>query len=356
MKIKRKKTRRIYVGRVAVGGGAPVAVQSMTKTQTPDAAATLEQIGRLDRAGCEIVRVAVPDKRSLKSFKQIKECSPLPVVADIHFLPELALGALDAGADCVRVNPGNMGGAVGFRDVARTAARLGRSVRIGVNAGSLEPKLAKNNKMLLSDKLVRSALVYAEAAEKAGLMDYKLSLKASDVTATVDAYRQVSKLTDAPLHVGVTEAGCAFSGAIKSGVGIGILLAEGIGDTIRVSMSEEPEVEVRAAWEILRALDIRRRGVEVISCPTCSRTTVDVGAVAEEIGRASVDITQPVRVAVMGCEVNGPGESKGADLALVMDRKGFARIYVHGEPVRRVSAAKSVREIVSEMIKMTEKI
>jgi (E)-4-hydroxy-3-methylbut-2-enyl-diphosphate synthase len=353
MKIKRKKTRRIHVGGVVIGGGAPVVVQSMTKTQTSDVRATADQIARLARAGCEIIRVAVPDRRSVKSFKTIKEQSPLPVIADVHFLKEIALGALDAGADCVRVNPGNMGGAGEFREVARAARRLGRAVRIGVNAGSLDPKLAKNSKLTLSEKLVESALRYAETAEKAGLTDYKLSLKASDVPATVDAYRAVSKLTDAPLHVGVTEAGDVFSGAIKSGVGIGILLAEGIGDTIRVSMSAEPEHEVRAAWEILGALGLRRRGVEIISCPACSRTIVEVGGIAAGIRALAVDIEQPLRVAVMGCEVNGPGESKGADLALVMDRAGGARIYIRGKFARKVPAKTCLNEIMRELEKLT---
>ncbi len=343
------KTRRIMVGGVPVGGGAPVAVQSMTKTQTENVRATVTQIRRLEAAGCELIRVAVPNKRALAAFGAIKLESKIPVIADIHFCKELALGALEAGADAVRVNPGNIGGAGEFRAVALAARRLGRAVRIGVNAGSLDPKIKIISRLTDSEKLVESACRYIETAEKAGLSDFKVSLKAADVNTTIAAYRSIAQKTDAPLHVGITEAGDVFSGAIKSAVGIGILLSEGIGDTVRVSLSAPPEEEVRAAWEILRALGLRRRGVDIISCPTCSRTKADVGGLAAEIRARTVAVSQPLRIAVMGCEVNGPGESETADLALVMDRAGGARLYVSGAFKRKTSARASVAELMREI-------
>jgi (E)-4-hydroxy-3-methylbut-2-enyl-diphosphate synthase len=351
MVAKKLKTRRITVGGVAIGGGAPVAVQSMTKTQTDDVRGTVAQVRRLEAAGCELIRIAVPNPRALKSFREIKKQIAIPVIADIHFSKELAIGAFDAGADCVRVNPGNIGGRGEFRAVALAARNLGRAVRIGVNAGSLDPKIDKDRRLSDSEKLVESAILYIDTTEKAGLINYKISLKASDVMTTVAAYRGIAKLTDAPLHVGVTEAGDAFSGAIKSAVGIGILLGEGIGDTIRVSLSAPPEEEVRAAWEILRALDMRRRGVEIISCPACSRTKSDVGAIAARIRGLTVAVTQPVRIAVMGCEVNGPGESRGADIALVMDRAGGARLFAGGALIKKVSARNCVAELMKELEK-----
>ncbi|MFA6450542.1 MAG: flavodoxin-dependent (E)-4-hydroxy-3-methylbut-2-enyl-diphosphate synthase [bacterium] len=348
----KRKSRRITVGNVAIGGGAPVAVQSMTKTQTEETRATVAQIKKLEAAGCELIRIAVPNRRALKSFGEIREKIKIPVIADIHFNKELALGAFEHGADCVRVNPGNIGGRGEFRAVAIAARNLGRAVRIGVNSGSLDPKIKNNKRLSDSEKLVESALLYIETAEKAGLKNFKVSLKASDVLTTVAAYRGIARLTDAPLHVGVTEAGDAFSGAIKSGVGIGILLNEGIGDTIRVSLSAPPEAEVRAAWEILRSLGLRRRGVEIISCPTCSRTKTDIGALSERIREKTVAVTQPLRIAVMGCEVNGPGESEGADLALVMDRAGGARLYAAGKLARKVAARAAVAELLKEMDKL----
>jgi (E)-4-hydroxy-3-methylbut-2-enyl-diphosphate synthase len=351
---KRRKTRQITVGGVAIGGGATVSVQSMTKTQTEDVRGTVEQAHRLEAAGCELIRIAVPNRRALKSFRDIREKITLPVIADIHFNKELALGAFEAGADCVRVNPGNIGGRGEFRVVALAARKLGRAVRIGVNAGSLDPKIKTSSNLDDSGKLIASALIYMETADKAGLKNYKVSLKASDVLTTVAAYRGIARVTDVPLHVGVTEAGDVFSGAIKSAVGIGILLSEGIGDTIRVSLSAPPEEEARAAWEILRALGLRRRGVEIISCPTCSRTKADVGALAACVRERTVAVTQPVRIAVMGCEVNGPGESEGADLALVVDRAGGARLFAGGKFIRKVSARSCVAELLKELEKFIE--
>jgi (E)-4-hydroxy-3-methylbut-2-enyl-diphosphate synthase len=351
----RRTTRRIHVGEVPVGGGAPIAVQSMTKTRTEDVRATVAQIRRLADAGCEIARVAVPNRRELKAFREIKEKSPLPLIADVHFAKELALGALDAGADGVRVNPGNLGGAADFRQIAAAARRLGRAVRIGVNAGSLDPKLKSKKGLTGSEKMVESALRCVEIAEKAKLRDYKISLKASDVSATVDAYRGISRLCDVPLHVGITEAGGRFSGAIRSAVGIGILLNEGIGDTIRVSLTAPPESEVRAAWEILRSLSLRRRGVEVISCPACSRSDAgDVERIAEKIRKKTASIVAPAKVAVMGCEVNGPGESEGADLAIVLDRSGRARLYAAGAFVRKLPVEKAVDALLAELTRISE--
>jgi len=341
------------VGNVPVGGGAPVAVQSMTKTQTEDVRATVAQIRRMADAGCEIARVAVPGAGALGAFAVIMAASPIPVVADVHFSADLAIGALEAGADCVRVNPGNIGGRGEFRRVAAAARNLGRSVRIGVNSGSLYPPVKKNSRLSASQKLVESALIFMESAEKANLTEFKVSLKSSDPLETIEANRLMSRRSDVPLHIGVTEAGDCFAGAVRSAVGIGVLLSEGIGDTVRVSLSAPPEAETRAAWEILRSLGMRRRGVEVISCPGCSRTRAEVGKIAAEVARATSRVTTPFKAAVMGCEVNGPGESEGADAAIILGRGKTAALYIGGVFAARVPAADAASALAAKIIKLS---
>ncbi len=335
-----------------MGGGNPVVVQSMTKTNTTDVRATLAQIRRLAKEGCELVRVAVPDRRALACLGEIVGKSPVPVIADIHYSSGLAIGSLEAGAACVRVNPGNLGGRGEFRKVALAARRLGRAVRIGVNEGSLDPAIIRKRDLSASEKMVESAMLYLETAGKTGLEDVKLSLKSSDVINTIGAYKAIAQRTDLPLHIGITEAGDVFSGSIRSGVGLGILLAGGIGDTIRVSLTAPPETEVRAAWEILRSLGLRKRGVELISCPTCSRCEQDTMKIVEKVRKQTAGIEKPMRVAVMGCGVNGPGECEASDAGLVMAASGRALLYVGGKVVGRVPAASAADELAAAVNKL----
>lgn len=348
----RKRTRQIDVGGVPVGGGAPVAVQSMTKTQTRDAESTVAQVKELEAAGCELIRVAVPDSRSLRALPEIQQRISIPLIADIHFRPELALGALDSGADCVRVNPGNLGGVGEFETVARKAAALGKAVRIGVNSGSLEDDIAGKAGLSQSEKFVKSALRYVEAAGRLGLENIKVSLKGFDVPATVQACELFSEQCDAPLHIGITEAGDEFSGAVRSAVGLGILLARGIGDTIRVSLTADPVKEVEAAWEILGSLNIRRRGIEIVSCPTCGRCEADVAKIAAEIKARVKLIESPLRIAVMGCEVNGPGEAASADAGVALDRKGGGTLFVQGVKTRKLAPGSLPDELYATVLKL----
>ena len=350
MSARAKKTRQIQVGGVPVGGGAPVAVQSMTKTATEDVRATVRQIRRLQKAGCEIIRCAVPHKNALRALPEIRAAVCIPLIADIHFSSDLAMGALEQGADCIRINPGNIGGLREFAKVARAAVRLGRAVRIGVNAGSLSPDIARKKSLSDSDKLVHSALRFVEKAEQCGLREIKVSLKSFDVPATVAAYRSFSGQSDAPLHIGITEAGDAFSGAIRSAVGLGILLEEGIGDTLRVSLTAPPEKEVAAAWEILGALELRRRGLQIVSCPTCGRCGADLGAVVRELRARTRGMDAPVRVAVMGCEVNGPGEARSADLGVAMTRSGSGVLFIKGKKIRKLARDQIVPALIQTIL------
>ncbi|MEW6719790.1 MAG: flavodoxin-dependent (E)-4-hydroxy-3-methylbut-2-enyl-diphosphate synthase [Thermodesulfobacteriota bacterium] len=341
----RRKTRRIRVGGVPVGGGSPVSVQSMTNTDTRDVRATLAQIRSLAREGCEIVRVAVPDGPSAEAFRRIRERSPLPVIADIHFDHRLALACADAGADALRINPGNIGGEKNTIEVLRAARANRIPVRIGVNSGSVEKDLLAKHGGPTPEALVASAARYLRICEKARFHALKFSLKASGVATTIGAYRLFSRRFDYPLHVGVTEAGTSFSGTVKSAVGIGALLAEGIGDTIRVSLTGPPEEEVRVGWEILKALGLRRRGPDFVSCPTCARAAIDVAGIAMEVERRLSDLSAPLKVAVMGCAVNGPGEAREADVG-VAGGKGEGLIFLKGEVVRKVKEKDIVAEVV----------
>jgi (E)-4-hydroxy-3-methylbut-2-enyl-diphosphate synthase len=351
--ILRKPTRRVEIRSLGLGGFEPVRIQSMASTPTTDIAATLDQIARLEAAGCELVRLAVPDHESAQAFPEIRRRTSLPLIADIHFDYRLALEALKAGADKIRLNPGNIGGPQRALQVAREAARRGVPLRIGVNSGSVEKDLLEKYGAPTPQALVESALRHVELLSAIPDLQLVLSLKASDVLTTIEAYRAISEKTDYPLHLGVTEAGTPFTGSIRSAVGIGTLLAEGIGDTLRVSLTGDVVEEVRVAWEILRSLGLRRRGVELISCPTCGRTEVDLVSIAVAVEKALADVKQPLRVAVMGCAVNGPGEAKGADVGVACG-KGHGLIFRQGEILRQVPENKIVDELLHEVAKVLQ--
>jgi len=346
----RHQTRPVMVGPVPVGGGAPIAIQSMTNTDTGDVAATLAQIGRLADAGCEIVRVAIPRAETLAAFGAICAASPLPVVADIHFDHRLAVEAVRLGAAKLRINPGNIGSLDRVDAVLEAAGEAGIPVRIGVNAGSLASEI-EGRDWDLADKLVASAVAFCEHAESRGFTDIVVSAKASSVRATVDAYRKLAGLVPYPLHLGVTEAGTLLGGTVKSAVGLGILLDEGVGDTMRVSLTADPVDEVRVAWDILASLDIRRNGPELVSCPTCGRCEVDLIPIAEEVSRRLSAIRTPIKVAVMGCVVNGPGESRDADIGVAAGR-GVGLIFAKGEVVRKVPEAQIVDALFEEIARL----
>jgi len=350
--IRRKPTRPIFIGPVQVGGGAPVVVQSMTNTDTRQVGATLAQIERLALAGCEVARLAVPDQKAVRAFGEIKAESPLPLIADIHFNHRLALAALGSGADAIRINPGNLGGEAKTRLVVEACRQQGVSLRLGVNAGSLEADLLEKHGAPTAPALAASALRWVRKFEDWGFHDFKISLKSSDVLVTVAAYQEMSKLTDYPLHLGVTEAGGLIAGTVKSALGIGLLLAQGIGDTMRVSLTRDPVEEVRVAYEILRALHLRERGVELISCPTCGRCRIDLFNLAEEAERRLSAVTTPIKVAIMGCVVNGPGEAREADVGIA----GGVRVgllFKKGEPARKVAEKDLLSALLCEVALLT---
>ena len=345
----RNFTRPVSVGGVSIGGGAPVAVQSMTNTDTGDAEATLAQIGRLAKAGCEIIRCAVPNEGVLESFSRICEESPLPVVADIHFDHRLAIEAARRGASGLRINPGNVGSFDRVDQVIDVAAELDVPIRIGVNAGSLAREYAERDDLSQPEKLVASSVSFVEHFDSRGFSDIVLSAKAHDVNTTLQTYRMLSsELPQVPLHLGVTEAGTLRQGTIKSAVGLGALLEEGIGDTIRVSLTADPVEEIAVAWEILSALGMRRRSPELVSCPTCGRTQVDHIPIAQLVEQRLADLTLPITVAVMGCAVNGPGEARGADIGVACGR-GQGLVFVGGETVRKVPEDEIVDALFEEI-------
>jgi (E)-4-hydroxy-3-methylbut-2-enyl-diphosphate synthase len=349
--IQRKSTRQIMVGSVPVGGGAPVSVQSMTNTPTQDVAATAGQIRRMEAAGCDIVRVAVPDAESAAAIARIKETVRIPVIADIHFDHRLAVAAARSGADGLRINPGNIGGPKKVKAVVDCARDCGIPIRIGVNAGSLEKDILKKYNGATPAGMVESALRHIELLRSLDFHAIKVSLKASDVGRTVAAYRQLSVRTDLPLHLGVTEAGTLFSGLVKSALGIGMLLAEGIGDTLRVSLTRDPVEEVRAGFEILRALDIRQRGPEIIACPTCGRTRIDLFGIVERVEQALQGVTAPIKIAIMGCVVNGPGEAREADIG-VAGGEGVGILFRKGRVVKKFPEERLVDVLLEEVEKM----
>jgi (E)-4-hydroxy-3-methylbut-2-enyl-diphosphate synthase len=345
----KKKTRRISVGDVAVGGGAPVSVQSMTNTDTADVDATVAQIGRLAKAGCEIVRVAVPGDEAARALAAIKRAIEIPLIADIHFRHELALAAIEAGVDGLRINPGNIGSRERVAEVASAAKARGIPIRIGVNAGSLEADLRERYGHPTPEALVESALRHVRLLEDVDFYDIKISVKASGVADTIASYRLLSEKVEYPLHVGVTEAGTLLSGAIKSALGIGTLLSEGIGDTIRVSLTADPVKEVLAGFEILANLGLRERPfVEIVSCPTCGRLQYDLEGLVARIERRLEGVPGPLKVAVMGCAVNGPGEAREADVG-VAGGAGKGAIIREGKIVRTVPEKDLEDELMREV-------
>jgi (E)-4-hydroxy-3-methylbut-2-enyl-diphosphate synthase len=345
-------TRPLFIGPVQIGGGAPVSVQSMTNTDTRKVADTVAQIERLAAAGCEIVRLAIPDQKAARAFKEIKAHSPVPLIADIHFNHRLALAALESGADALRINPGNLGGAGKTRVVVEACRARGIPVRLGVNAGSLEADLLEKYGSPTAEALVASALRWVSIFEGWDFFNFKISLKSSDVITTIQSYRALSRQVDYPLHLGVTEAGGLIAGTVKSALGIGILLAEGIGDTIRVSLTRDPEEEVRVAYEILRALHLRQRGVELISCPTCGRCAIDLFSLAEEAERRLRCLATPIKVAIMGCVVNGPGEAREADVGIAGGKKVGA-LFKRGQLVRQVPEKELLTALLEEVAALT---
>ena len=337
-------TKQIMVGGVPIGGGAPVTIQSMTNTRTDDVEATLHQIRTLAAAGCEIIRVAVPDMAAAKAVGKIKEDSPIPVVVDIHFDYKLALEAIAAGADKVRINPGNIGGADHVKAVAQACARRGVPIRIGVNGGSLEKPLLAKYGGVCPEAMVESAFGHIQLLNQFDFDDICVSLKSSSVPMTMKAYRLISQASDYPLHIGVTEAGTVRMGTLKSAVGIGGLLALGIGDTMRVSLSADPVEEVYAAKEILKAAGVRKEGAELVSCPTCGRTRIDLIALANEVEERLKTVDKPITVAVMGCVVNGPGEASAADCGIA-GGVGEGLLFKKGQIVKKVPQEQLVEEL-----------
>ncbi|MBU2520772.1 MAG: flavodoxin-dependent (E)-4-hydroxy-3-methylbut-2-enyl-diphosphate synthase [Proteobacteria bacterium] len=348
--INRKKTRQIKVGKVKIGGMAPIAVQSMTNTFTQDIVSTVAQIGRLEKAGCEIVRVAVPDEDAANAISSIKKKILIPIIADIHYDYRLAIASARAGADGLRINPGNIGSIKKVKAVVECATDFNIPIRIGVNSGSLEKEILKKYNGASAEAMVESAVRHIELLKSLDFHQIKVSIKASDVHRTLEAYRLLSSKTDIPLHVGVTEAGALFPGIVKSSIGIGMLLAEGIGDTIRVSLTRDPVEEVRVGFEILKALNIRRRGPEIISCPTCGRCKIDLFDIVEQVDKALLTSTLDIKIAIMGCMVNGPGEAKEADIGIAGgDGKGI--LFKRGKVVKKFPQEKLVEVLLKEIRK-----
>jgi len=346
---KRHQTRRVMVGRIAIGGDAPVAVQSMTNTKTTDIDATMNQIERLEQAGCDIIRLAVPNKAAVPAFAEIKKHANAPLVADIHFDYHLALGALDAGADKIRINPGNIGEHWKVEQVVKKAVSYNVPIRVGVNSGSIEKDILQQEGGPTVAALVSSALRNVNICRQFGATELVLSLKSSSVVHTIEAYRLAALQTDVPLHIGVTEAGTVRSGTIKSAVGLGVLLAEGIGDTLRVSLTGDPVEEVYVGLQILKDLELIPAGVTFISCPTCGRTNVDMIPIAEEVERRLASVSTNITVAVMGCVVNGPGEAREADIGVACGR-GSATLIKKGEIVRKIPEDQIIDELVNEVL------
>lgn len=346
--IDRKKTRRIYIGDVAIGDGAPISVQSMTNTKTTDTEATVAQINALQAAGCDIVRLAVPDMEAAQNLGNIIAKVKVPLVADIHFDYRLALEAINQGISALRLNPGNIGSEERVRAVVKKAKAHHIPIRIGVNAGSLDKTLLEKYGGVTAEALVESALQHVRILEQQGFYDMKISLKAHDVPLTLEAYQLMSEKVDYPLHLGITEAGTARTGMIKSAVGIGALLAQGIGDTFRISLTGDPVVEVKVANEILKSLGMREYGPTLISCPTCGRTCIDLAGIAEQVEERLSDIKEPISVAVMGCVVNGPGEARGADVGIA-GGNGVGLVFRKGEIIRKVDEKDLVDELFKEI-------
>lgn len=346
--IQRKKTRQIHIGGVAIGGGAPISVQSMCNTKTTDTESTVAQINALQAAGCDIVRLAVPDMAAAENLGNIIKKVNVPLVADIHFDYRLALESIRQGISALRLNPGNIGSEECVKAVVTEAKANNIPIRIGVNAGSLDKKLLAKYGGVTAEALVESAMEHVRILEAQDFYDMKISLKAHDVPLTLEAYKLMSETVDYPLHLGITEAGTARTGMIKSAVGIGALLAQGIGDTFRISLTGDPVVEVKVANEILKSLGMKEYGPTLISCPTCGRTEIDLAGIANQVEERLANITEPISVAVMGCVVNGPGEARGADVGIA---GGFGEglVFRKGEIVRKVDESVLVEELFKEI-------
>ncbi|NLD85193.1 MAG: flavodoxin-dependent (E)-4-hydroxy-3-methylbut-2-enyl-diphosphate synthase [Actinomycetales bacterium] len=352
----RRKTRQFFVGPVGVGSDHPISVQSMTTTKTHDINSTLQQIAELTAGGCDIVRVACPRQEDADALSAIAAKSPIPVIADIHFQPKYIFAAIDAGCAAVRVNPGNIKEFDGrVKEVAKAAGDAGIPIRIGVNAGSLDPRLLAKYGKATPEALVESAMWEAGLFEEHGFGDIKISVKHNDPVVMVEAYRQLAAQSDYPLHLGVTEAGPAFQGTIKSSVAFGALLSEGIGDTIRVSLSAPPAEEIKVGTQILQSLNLRPRKLEIVSCPSCGRAQVDVYKLAEEVTAGLDGMSVPLRVAVMGCVVNGPGEAREADLG-VASGNGKGQIFVKGEVIKTVPESQIVETLIEEAMRIAEEM
>lgn len=349
--IHRKSTRKVKVGDQFIGGDAPVTIQSMTNTRTSDAQATISQILKLQEAGCDIIRVAVPDMPAAQALAEIKKNISIPLVADIHFDYRLAITAMENGVDKVRINPGNIGDMDRVRSVIACATERGIPIRIGVNSGSLEKELLEKYGGVTAEALVESALKHVHILEDLNFHDIIISIKASSVPLTVATYQLISQKVPYPLHLGVTEAGTVYHGTIKSAVGIGALLAQGIGDTIRVSLTGEPVEEVKAGKSILKSLGLYQKGAELISCPTCGRTRIDLISIAQKVEKALEGIEKPIKVAVMGCVVNGPGEAREADIGIA-GGDGCALLFKKGEILRKIPEEKLVEELLKEIALM----
>ncbi len=348
---KRKNTRPIVAGGVKIGGGAPITVQSMANTDTRNASSTIDQIKRLEEAGCEIIRVAVPDLEAAEAFRTIKKAIGIPLVADIHFDYRLALECIKNGTDKIRINPGNIGGRDRVMKVVEEAKPRGIPIRIGVNSGSVEKHILEKYGGVTAEGMVESAIDHARILEECDFYDIAISIKASTVPMTIEAYRLISQKCDYPLHIGVTEAGTLFGGTVKSAAGLGCLLAEGIGDTLRVSLTGDPAEEVKVGLELLKAMGLRRTGVEFVSCPTCGRTRIDLIKVANEVEQRLAGCKKHIRVAVMGCAVNGPGEAREADIGIA-GGDGVALIFRKGEIVKKVPQDRIVEELMAEIEKL----
>ena len=349
--IMRRKSRQVMVGSVPVGGGSPITVQTMTNTLTADADATIERIRRCEEAGVDIIRVSCPDEDSTRALHKIVKASRVPIVADIHFHYKRAIEAAKAGAACLRINPGNIGSAERVREVVQAAKDHGCSMRIGVNAGSLEKDLLEKYGEPCPEAMVESALDHARILQDHDFHEFKISVKASDVFLAVAAYQQLGDACDYPLHIGVTEAGALRTGTVKSAIGLGSLLWAGIGDTVRVSLSAEPEEEVRVGFELLKALNLRHRGVNLISCPSCARQQYDVIRTIEALEKRIAHVTTPMTVSVIGCVVNGPGEARETDIGFTGGGNGTHQVYIAGVPHHRLKDA----DIVDHLVGLIEK-
>lgn len=350
----RRKTRAVFCGKVKIGGNAPVSIQTMTKTDTRDVKATIAQIREVEKAGCDIIRIAVPDEAAAKALPKIKKGIKIPLVADIHFNYKLALMSIDAGADKIRINPGNIGEEWKVKEILAAAKMAKIPIRIGLNAGSIEKytdRKRHESPIMMAEKLAAKAAEYVRLFEKNSFYDIVISVKASDTMTTVAAYRKMAKKCEYPLHLGVTEAGTAITGTVKSAVGLGLMLSEGLGDTLRVSLAAEPKEEVKVGREILKVLGLRRNESDLVVCPTCGRCEVDIFGMAKKVEDEMLKLKKPVKVAVMGCVVNGPGEAKEADLGLAGGKNG-GLIFKNGKIIKKVSGAHLLPEFIKELKKI----